>query len=110
MKLKATKQSIKRGYNTIFAVGYCSMQNLLNYQSAFAYSCGVYGWACDYYEVEGVCISTGYQPVGQAVDHKLISEYEQKAESFRYDYSLSYEQQKEKTESLLFELISKLIN
>ena len=108
MKLKATKSSIKSGYNTILSVGYCSMQNLLNYQSAFAYSTGVYGWACDYYEVKGVCISTGYQPIGKAVDYKLIREYEQKCEVFMYDYSLSYEQRKEKTEALLFELIELL--
>ena len=108
MKVRATKKEIKNGYNTVLSVGYCSMQNLLNYQSAFAYSAGVYGWACDYYEVKGVCISMGYQPIGQAVDYKLIREYEQKAEKLSCNYEQPYEQRKSEMNELLFELIDLL--
>jgi len=108
MKVKATKKEIKNGYGTILSVGYCSMQNLLNYQSAFSYSAGLYGWSCDYYDVKGICISTGYQPIGQPVDYKLVREYEQKAESFSSNYDLPYEQRKEQMNVLLFELIGLL--
>ena len=80
MKLIAKKKDIKEGYYKIIRVGYCNMQNLLAYKSAFAYSTRVEGWACDYYDIGGICISTGYSPIGNLqLDDNLTREYEQKA-------------------------------
>ena len=63
MKLKATKKEMRDGYYYIMSVSYCSMQSLLREQTPFAYSTRTEGWACDYYDIEGVLISEGYAPL-----------------------------------------------
>ena len=83
MKKNVTKKSIKENYDTILKIGYCELQTLLSWEQPFAYSSGVYGWSCDYYDFNGVCICTGYNPIGQTVDHDLIRDYEQKAIEIR---------------------------
>lgn len=85
MKLQTTKKQIRQGYNTILSVGYCELQSLLNYESPFAYSAGVYGWSCDYYNIDGVVICTGYSTIGERVNYDLVKEYEAKAEKIRRD-------------------------
>ena len=82
MKVNVTKKSIKENYDTILKIGYCELQNLLIRKEPFAYSAGVYGWSCDYYDIGGVCVCTGYNPIGQKVDYDLVREYERKAEEF----------------------------
>lgn len=83
-------------------MGYCEGQNLLNYRSPFAYSCGVYGWSCDYYDVNGVLISTGYQPISSKntlePNYKLIREFDDKAMG----------KSKEEREAILLELVELL--
>lgn len=81
MKLKTTKKQIRDNTSdNLFSVGYCDLQSLLRYKNAFAYSSGVYGWACDYYELElngsRIIISTGYQPIGKQLPSTLIEKYE----------------------------------
>ena len=83
MKFETTKKRMRDNYHTILSLGYCKLQTLLNYESPIAYSHGVYGWSCDYYVIDNVLISTGYSPIGQDVDSKLVKEYEQKAEDVR---------------------------
>lgn len=63
MKFRTTKKEIKSNYNRIIRIGYCDAEYLLNYHSPIAYSAGVYGWACDYYDIDGILISTGYAPL-----------------------------------------------
>ena len=79
MKLQTTKKAIKNSFNRIIAVSYCDAQYLLRYKRAFAYSCGVYGWACDYYEIGNTCISTGYDPIGKRVDWSVLKKLEDEA-------------------------------
>ena len=101
MKLKATKREIKNHYYYIVGVGYCEAQHLLNYRSPFGYSAGYYGWACDYYNIDGVCISTGYNYISNkntTCDYKLIREYDDKAQG----------KTQEEREQLLQEFISKV--
>ena len=78
MKIKVTKKYIRENSNKIIKLHYCEAQTLLRYENPFAYSTRIYGWSCDYYDVNGVIISTGYSPIGDNVDHELISEYEKK--------------------------------
>ena len=67
-----------------------------------AYTCGVYGWNFDVFEVYGVTICTGYRNMpGKRLDG--VAEYEQKAREIWGNYSMPYEEQKEKTEILLQE-------
>lgn len=94
MKLQTTKSNIKNNFCTILTVGYCEMQYLLNYCSAFAYSAGSDGWNCDFYQpsfrFSGVCIATGYNTErmgGKRVSYELTKEYEQKARELVNDYA-----------------------
>jgi hypothetical protein len=80
-KLKASRKDMRR-YNTILSVGYCNAQYLLKGVDPIAYSTGVYGWACDYYYINDVLISTGYSPLnskGVKSDYALIRDYDNKA-------------------------------
>lgn len=111
MKLKASKKEIREYFNTVLSIGYCDAQNLLNCKTPFAYSAGVYGWCCDYYQIGNVCISTGYSPIGTPVDYKLLRELEGEAELIRHDYNLDYSDRERKLNELLKVLIdSTLIN
>lgn len=108
MKIKASKKDIRNNSNKILKIGYCNIQTLLYYENPFAYSTGTYGWACDYYNVNGVIISTGYNPIGDYVDYKLCKEYEDKARKIVYNnYDESHEVKKDKVTKLLSEFIQK---
>lgn len=88
MKLKATKKEMKEGYYRIIGIGYCDAQFLLSNEKPFAYSCGLYGWKCDYYDIDGILISTGYDYIetkNARQDYNLIREYDKKAESLSQD-------------------------
>ena len=103
MKLKASKKEFK-GLN-VLRVGYCKLQYLLQYKQPFAYSSGVNGWSCDYYDLDGVIISTGYQPIGKQVNNEAVATYEdiaRKVSSGALDY-------KEK-EKLIDNLIKDFVN
>lgn len=63
-KEKVSKNAIKEEYPTIIAVECGAMQSLLHFQTPFAYSVGRDGWHCDYYNVDGIIISTGRKPIG----------------------------------------------
>jgi hypothetical protein len=110
VKLKATKKEMREGYYYILSVGYCSMQSLLNEQRPFAYSSRAEGWACDYYEVDGVLISTGYAPLSNKnmkCDYSLIRECENKA--LRVDeLGLPLDERKAKKTALLKEMLNSL--
>lgn len=109
MKYKATIRECRNLYNCI-KVGYCGLQNLLHYESPTAYTCGVYGWNFDVYELDNLSITTGYRGmVGRSVDYELIRKYDKKAESIIYDYShgWTYEQKKKKVRKLLADFATK---
>lgn len=65
MKFKTTAKEIKNGYYYVIPAGYCALQSLLSYKSPVAYSCGVYGWNFDLYDIDGVAIVTGYRTMPQ---------------------------------------------
>lgn len=110
MKFKTTKKEMNRHYSTILRVSYSSLQSLLRYLEPFAYSTRIEGWACDYYKVNDVIISTGYAPIGIVVNYDLIKEYEKKAEAIVFNnYTEAEEIKREKIESLLNEFIAKVV-
>ena len=109
-KLKVSKKSIRDNEYRIMGVGYCEMQFLLRYQNAIAYSSGVYGWSCDYYEVNGVVISTGYSYVrdkNMDSDYKLVKYYNELARTVQDNLHLSYEERVNETNALLLALVKK---
>lgn len=106
MKFKTTKKAIKENYNTILKIGYGNIQNLLYFENPIAYSTRAEGWACDYYEVGNVIISTGYAPIGESVPYDLQMEYNKKAEEIRYSKDIQWEDKKEQLFALLTEFVN----
>lgn len=105
MKLKATKKQIRRNFNTILSISYCDAQYLLSSRTPFAYSEGLSGWSCDYYQIGNICISTGYSPIGTPVDYELLNELERKAEQTKKDYNLSSSDREKQLDELLKQFI-----
>lgn len=103
MKLKASKKNFKG--NKVLKVGYCQLQHLLKGKNPIAYSSGVYGWACDYYDMGNFYISTGYSPIGISVNHNIIKGYEETALQYACDYSMSYDKKTKILDNLLSEFI-----
>ena len=105
MKLKATKKQIKRNFNSILSIGYCDAQYLLDCKTPFAYSAGLNGWSCDYYQIGNICISTGYSPIGTPVNYELLRELERKAEQIKHDCNLSYSDKEKQLDELIKQFI-----
>ena len=108
MKLKTTKKAVKNHYTKIYSIGYCDAYYLLQGIEPFAYSSASYGWDCDYYEVNGVCISTGYRSIGESINYQLVEKYEGKAKKVFDNYNLDYQKRKNKVNKLLVKLINEL--
>ena len=113
MKLSTTKRQIRKNTHpqNLLSVGYCDMQYLLRFENAFAYSKGVNGWACDYYEIEynnqSYVISTGYSPIGNRVDYDLVKNYEKLASDYTHTKYTNYEERKKAHKSLLSAFMAK---
>ena len=110
MKLKASKSEIKNGFNTVLSIGYCDCQYLMYYKNPFAYSCGVYGWSCDYYQIGTKCISTGYSPIGTKVNYKKLRDLEQKAQKIVHNLEMDHNQKVAEVDLLINELINESLN
>lgn len=109
MRYKTTRKAMKESYDRIAKVGYCNLQHLLRFQEPFAYSTRVEGWACDYYDINGILISTGYNPIeGKRTkcSYNICRKYDDEAHKILCDYSLTQEEQKEKIDILLNEFIT----
>ena len=90
MKYKTTRKALVNGTNAndLIRMGYCEAYYLLLNHSPIAYTCGVYGWNFDVYEVYGKTICTGYRNMcGRRANN--TREYEKRAEEIRNNNSLS---------------------
>ena len=109
MKCKTTAKAIRENYGSrILSIGYCDAQALLRYETPFAYSSGVYGWNCDYYDIDGVCISTGYLPIGKHIDYEKLREAEAAAREIWDISGLDYESRARSVKAVLLSLIDAL--
>lgn len=105
MKFKTTRKAIVNGASRLVSAGYCNLQTLLRNHSPIAYTCGVYGWNFDVYEVYGLTICTGYRNMpGRTANN--IREYESRAREIMRDDSLTWEQRDAEIEKLLEEFCS----
>lgn len=85
MKFKTTKKQMKEYYGSkLYSIGYCNAQYLFTFEQPTAYSTRAEGWACDYYEVNNICFSTGYSPVGKPVNYELLKKYDDQARTVLY--------------------------
>lgn len=101
-KIKATKKEMRQNHR-IASIGYCEAQYLLKYQSPIAYSTRAEGWACDYYDIEGVIISTGYSTLNgknTKCEYKTVR---------KYDDLASKAESKEQIDELLKQFIAEII-
>ena len=115
MKYKTTKTAINNGYYYKICVGYCDMQHLLNFENANAYTCGVYGWNADIYDIGDIipwnaCIVTGYRPFGNIrIDYDKLRKAEKAAEKIQYDYKTDWNKRKAKVRRILVKLLTETI-
>ena len=115
MKLKTTKKQIKENtYDNLYAVSYCDFQYLLRFENAFAYSTGVNGWACDYYELEfdnrKIIISTGYSPIGKWINFDCVKFYENLAKKIAHKHFKTLEDRQKAHKKLIQRFLKELIN
>lgn len=112
MKIRATKKEM-RNYPKIISIGYCDAQYLLRHKEPFAYSAGINGWACDYYDINGILISTGYAPLTEKNtkrDYEAIRKYNEAARDIATSYEILWDQQKEQINELLDQFIKEAIS
>ena len=115
MKFKTTKTAINTGYYYKICIGYCDMQYLLNYENPVAYTCGVYGWNADIYDLSDItgynaCIVTGYRPWGNIrANYELNKAAEEKAEKIVHDYKRDIEERKTELKAILKTLVETYI-
>lgn len=88
MKLLTTKKAVRENFTTIIKIPYCGLQNLLRTRKPFAYAARNEGWACDFYDMgNGVCISTGYDPIGNvSPPYSMVKDYDSRAATCEDDY------------------------
>lgn len=86
MKFRTSEKAIRENYSNIICIGYCNLQHLLNFKTPVAYTCGVYGWKADIYDIGGgLAISTGYSPIGNIKpSYELQRRYDTLAEKIVY--------------------------
>ena len=109
-KYKTTKKAIKESYNTVIKIGYCNAQYLLQFENIMAYSTRSEGWACDYYDIENVLISTGYAPVesrNTKCNYEIVKKYEDLARKNILS-NIPYEEQKQVNKDLLSQFINEV--
>lgn len=100
MKFKTTRKAVVDGSSNLVCAGYCDLAHLLRNHAPIAYTCGVYGWNFDVYEVYGVTICTGYRGMpGRRANN--IATYEKIAREIMEDYKRPYEDRSNEVEELL---------
>lgn len=106
MKFRTSEKAIRENYTNIICIGYCDLQNLLNYKPPIAYTCGVYGWNADIYEINNsTVICTGYRPIGKIrPSYELTCEYDKRAKKIVYA-SGEYSEKKGQLDNLLADYI-----
>ena len=93
-----------QSFKKVINVPYCKAQNLTRFLDTIAYTCGVYGWSADIYDLGyGVALCTGYKPFGESIDYKFLGELEEKARLISYS-SLPYEERRAQVAKLLEEV------
>ena len=108
MKFRVTQKEIKANFNKIISVPYCGVQNLLCNESPIAYTARREGWAADIYDMGGgVAIVTGYAPFSNIrPSYELRERYETQAAAIRYNYRLSWTEQREQLWQLAKDFIA----
>ncbi|WP_418434122.1 hypothetical protein [Anaerotignum lactatifermentans] len=114
MKFKTTQREIRSQCAQVIAVPYCRLQTLLCYETPTAYTTRREGWGADIYIFESpnlgeVAIATGYAPFGNiSPSYELNCAYEERAQKIRWDYSLTWKEQKQMLHQLVLDYIAEV--
>ena len=109
-KIKTTQKEIKSTYINVVAIGYCNLQNLLNYFTPQYYTVRKEGWASDVYDFGTTAISTGYAPFGNIhIDYEVLRHYDEIGEKLRYDSVLTWQAKKQKAKELIEKMIKEAL-
>src|SRR5574344_1113052 len=109
MKAKVTNKYIRSSFDNIFYVNDSRIEDAVRTIEPFAYNCGVFGWNCNFYEVDNVCISIGNRPIGKAIDYKIIEKYRRKIEAIQAK-KCHYILEKKKLNIVLHMFIKEVLN
>lgn len=121
MKYKTTKKEMKENYYNIVRAGYCELQHLLRTKEANSYCTGIYGWACDNYELIGskqriLLLSTGYNPItskninkSRGELEKIIKKYETKAEKINMKNGYNLNDIKKRLDILIRDFVDEIL-
>lgn len=109
MKTKTTRTEMYNfwGKERVIELGYCAIQSITPYLRETHYTCGVYGWNANIYELDNFAICTGYRPFG-TYDRRLSDYCERWNNIFK---NTPYEKRKAKVkrfENGLFKLLQKV--
>lgn len=81
MKARMTKNALKLKADVVVKVRYCQADALLTGLEPDGYNSGTLGWNWDAYNLGGgVCICTGYRPVGEEYN-ALVKDYNDHAKA-----------------------------
>lgn len=114
LKFKTTQREIRSQCAQVIAVPYCRLQTLLCYETPTAYTTRREGWGADIYIFESpnlgeVAIATGYAPFGNiSPSYELNCAYEERAQKIRWDYSLTWKEQKQMLHQLVLDYIAEV--
>lgn len=104
MKFKTTTKAIREGAGNVCYAGYCDLSYLLREHEPVAYTCGVYGWNYDVYEVYGLTICTGYRGMpGKQLNGIAEAEAEAQRIWSCENEEMTFEEKKNAVETLLHE-------
>lgn len=107
MKRKITRKNINYFYDNVLVCN--EIQNLLSYEDARFYNCGVYGWNWDAYIFGNTAILIGDRNfTGYRVSYSLQKEYSDKARVIKNN-NADYDTKKTQLRSLIDEFIQKAI-
>ena len=77
MKVRVTRNQLKRNYYDVYNIGYCDIADITSVLNCTMYTCGVYGWNSNIFDCyNGYAISTGYRPCGnKSIDYSIAKKY-----------------------------------
>jgi hypothetical protein len=110
MKAKTTKKEINSRFRNVLNIDADEMNSLLYFNPAFAYSTRVEGWACDYYEIGNICLSSGYSPIGKHASRDLQKSFDIKAKKVLQSTFFKTETKQKKINALLLQFAEQAIN
>ena len=113
MKTETKKKKMKDDNEFIIGIGYCKSQHMLKFQEPFAYSARPEGWGCDYYRINDVLISTGYDFIENKnayFEPAILKEYDDKTQNIILDGELTWDEREKLVNSLLKKFVRNAIN